>query len=205
MAKMTVLPRDGERSHHGPEALARFDVEADGRLVEHEQVGIGDERDCEASTLRLTARQSLRAASRHVLQTGEDEHLVDPERVRIQRRNHRDQLAHREVADQRAGLQHDADGTGLDGVTRGHSEQLDVAPIRSGQPEHHVDRGRLAGAVRPEQGDGLTWGDGEVDAPDRLHRAVGLGHVDNLDTGDGGLEVTVIITATVSADSMRAR
>ena len=92
-----------ERSHHGPEALARFDVEADGRLVEHHQLGIGDERNCEASTLCLPARESLRAACRHVLQTGEREHLVDPERVRIQRRDHRDQLAHREVADQRAG------------------------------------------------------------------------------------------------------
>ena len=86
MAKMTVLPRDGERSHHGPEALARFDVEADGRFVEHEQLGVGDERDCEASTLRLPAREPLRAACRHVLQAREVEHLVDVERVRIQRR-----------------------------------------------------------------------------------------------------------------------
>ena len=59
---MTVLPRAAKLAHHGPEAVPGFDVEADGRLVEHQQFGIGHERDCEPSTLRLPARQLLRAA-----------------------------------------------------------------------------------------------------------------------------------------------
>ena len=37
------------------------------------------------------------------------EHVVDRQRVRVQRRHHREQLADRQVADQRAGLQHGAD------------------------------------------------------------------------------------------------
>jgi len=46
--------------------------------------------------------------------------------------------------------------------------------VGAGEAEHHVDRRRLARAVRAEQRDRLTGSNRQVDRPDRAHLAVGL-------------------------------
>ena len=139
----------------------------------------------EPGPLRLPARQLLRAPVGDSPEAGDVEHLVDIERVGVERRHHRDQLAHRQVADQGARLEHDTDGTGLDGVGWGHAEQLDVAPVGTGQAEHHVDGGRLAGAVWGRAGPRFRLVHRDVDALDGAHRAERLGQVDELDAGVG--------------------
>ena len=67
----------------------------DGRLVEDEQVGVADERDREPHAL-ASGRPRASGVRRSAISRdpGELEHLVDVERGRVERRHHRDQLAH---------------------------------------------------------------------------------------------------------------
>ena len=51
---------------------------------------------------------------------------------------------------------------------------------------HHLEEGRLAGAVGAEQRHGLAGGDGEVDAEEHLHLAVGEVDAADVEGGDGG-------------------
>ena len=67
---------------------------------------------------------------------------------------------------------------------------LDLAGVGHGKAEQHVDRCRLAGAVRAQQGDGLARGDVDVDAahgPDGSRWAAErLDQTVHGDAGDGG-------------------
>src|SRR5205807_7720253 len=105
------------------------------------------------------------------LQPGEIDRLVDTERLRVERREHRDQLAHRQVADQQACLEHRPDEPGVDGSRRPTAEDRDRAGVGLDEAEQQVDRGRLAGAVCAEQRDRLTPRDRDVDAGDRMDRS----------------------------------
>ncbi len=134
----------GEVAHRRPERAPRLDVHRHRRLVEDEQIGIADERDREARTLRLAAGELLRHPVGDLVDPRERDRLVDAERPRVERRDHRDQLAHREIADQRSGLQHRADAARGDGVLRRPAEQLRAAGVRVEHAEQHVDRRRLA-------------------------------------------------------------
>src|SRR5581483_2890915 len=63
------------------------------------------------------------------------------------------------------------DGAARDRVLRFISEQRHAAAVGRREAEQHVDRRRLAGAVRPEQRNGLARLDGDVDPANRLDRA----------------------------------
>jgi len=63
------------------------------------------------------------------------------------------------------------------------SEKLD--DLRPGEAEEHVDGGRLARAVGPEQGHGLTCRHLEVDSVDRPDRPVGPDQAFEADTAVG--------------------
>jgi hypothetical protein len=52
-----------------------------------------------------------------------------------------------------------------------------------GEPEDRLQRGGLAGAVRPDQADDATRFDLEVDAVERLDAAVALGQAAGTDHG----------------------
>ena len=188
MAKRIVRPRDGELAHRRPEGVAALDVHRRGRLVEHEQRRVADEREREADALRLAAGELLRAPAGDRLDPDQREHLVDVERRRVQRRDHRDQLARGQVLDQHAGLEHRADQCRRsDRVGRRAAEHGHAARVGLGEPEQHVDRRRLAGAVRAEQRDDLAGADRDVDAAHGLDRAVrrleGLLEAPELDSG----------------------
>jgi hypothetical protein len=141
-------------------------------LVEHEQLGVAHERDRKAGPLRLTSGELLGPPLRELVDPRQVEHLVDAERVGIERGHHGDELANREVADQGAGLEHRSDRARVDRRGRFHPEQRDRAVVGLGQAEQHVDRGGLAGSVRPEQRDGLAPSDRHIDRANRVHRAL---------------------------------
>ena len=94
--------------------------------------------------------------------------------MRVQRGHHRDELLDGEVLDEPAGLQHGTDRPSRDGALRRPPEEPDRTAVRPGQPEQHVDRRRLAGAVRAEDRHHLARCDLQVDAGDGLDRAVAL-------------------------------
>ena len=169
----------GELAHRRPEGVAPLDVHRDRRLVEHQQVGVADQRAGEAHALGLAAGELLGALRRGALQPGQLQHLVDAQRPRVERGHHRHQLAHGEVAQQAAGLQHRADAAGRDRVGRRAAEERHRPGVGLGEPEQHVDGGGLAGAVGAEQRDRLARRDRDVDA---AHRADGpVGRAEGLD------------------------
>jgi hypothetical protein len=166
------LPARCELAHRDPERAASLDVHRDGGLVEDEQVGIRDERDREAGPLRLASRELLCSAVGDLLDAGEPDGLLHGEGRRIERRHHLEQLAHREVAEERAGLEHRARSPGRDRVARRLAEEHRPTIVGLEQAEQHVDRRRLARAVRPEERDGLARLDREVDLANRADGAV---------------------------------
>jgi hypothetical protein len=176
-----VLPRDANSRIVVPEVVAALDVHGHRGLVEHEQPRVGHERCGEAHPLGLAARQLLRAAVGDLGRAGEGENLVDVERVRVQRRHHRDQLPHVEVADELADLKHGAHDAGVDGGLRRVAEDAHLTAVGVGQPEHQIDGGGLARSVRAEQRHGLAGVDGDADVAHGLDPAVGLGQPAQLD------------------------
>ncbi len=162
-----ALGRD--RPHRRPERVTRLDVERHRRLVEHQELRVAHEREREAGALRLTAGQLLGAPLGERHRSGELECLVDRERIGVQRGHHRDELADREAPQEAAGLQHRADRPFVDRLRRRAPEQRDGAGVGWEQPEQHVDQGRLARAVRAEEGERLALRDVEIDAADRSY------------------------------------
>ena len=85
-----------------------------------------------------------------------------------------DDLAHRDVAEQPAGLHHRPDPAGAHGRRGSRSNTRTRAGVGLAQAEQHLDRGGLAGAVGPEQRHDLAGSDDEVDAVDGGHVTEGL-------------------------------
>ena len=88
-----------------------------------------------------------------------------------------------QLADHRAGLQHGPDPAAADGVDRWQSEDGDRAAVGTAEAEDEVEGRGLAGAVGPEQGDGLTRLDDEVDAAHGGYGPVGPSDAAQLDAG----------------------
>ena len=85
-------------------------------------------------------------------------------------------LAHGQVRVERRGLQDDPDPLAplLRRVGRILAEDLHLAGVAVAVALEDLDRGRLSGAVRPEEAEYLAGADLEVDAADRLVGAVAL-------------------------------
>ena len=184
MAKRTVLARPRRTSRIAVQKrVAALDVHRDRRLVEHEQVGVADERDREADALRLAAGELLGAPVGDV---------ADPGAARAPRRRRADagrataiiSTSSRTVTSRiRAPVWSIAPtAPAVDRGLRRRPEDRDAAGVGLEQPEQHVDRRRLARAVRPEQRDGLARRDGDVDPAHGAHVAEGLGEPVQLDT-----------------------
>ncbi len=137
--------------------------------------GSAHQREREPDPLGLAAGQLGGAPVGQLGQVGALQHLVDRHRRRVERGGQHEQLAHGDLGDQPAALQHRADQAGPDRLARRTAEDRDLAGVRAGQAEQHVDGGGLAGAVRAEQGHGLPGDDVEVDPGHGPHRAVRLG------------------------------
>ena len=131
MAKMTVLPRAARRAS-SPEVAPRFDVERRRRLVEQQQVRVGDERNREPHALGLAPGQLRGPAAGEASSPVERERVVDLERARVQRRDHRHEFADAQVVDQRPRLEHPADDAGGDRLGRRHPEQRHASRSRGG-------------------------------------------------------------------------
>ena len=151
-----VLP-DG-----APELAPALDVHAGGRLVQDQQVGVGQQRHRESQPLLLAARA---LADQPVRDRGDPGPAQDLAAGRCalgeQAGGVPGGLGHGEVLEQPAGLHDRRDQAALDRLPR-------VMPVprpgrrRLRQAEDHVDRGGLARAVRPEQRHDLARRDGQV-------------------------------------------
>ena len=159
-----------------PGGAPRAGIEPGRRLVEEHELGVADEREPEVEPALLAARERPAAGVRLLGQPDDLDDLGRVARARVVAAEHVEALAHRQVRVERRGLEDDAEplAPGPAGARRILAEHLDVARVAVAVALEDLDRRRLAGAVRPEQPEHLAGADLEVDAPDRLVRAVAL-------------------------------
>ena len=159
------LAERAERADHLPRRAARLRVEAGGRLVEEDEVGVADERDAEVEPPLLAARERLDPRARLLLEPDERDHLVDVPRRAVVAGEDRVRLAHGEVRPELGLLQDDADPLAEVrprplGIV---SEHAHLAGVALAVALEDLDGRRLAGAVRPEEAEDLSLLDREVD------------------------------------------
>ena len=120
-----------------------------------------------------------------LVQARERQHLVDLARRRVQRGEVLDRLGDGQMRVGAAALQHDADARAqlrraVPGVVTQHGHGPAIARAVALE---HLDGGRLAGPVGPQQAEDLAPRDGEIDPAHSLVSAVGLGEPSDLDRG----------------------
>jgi len=153
--------------HCLPELAASAGVHARRRLVEDEQLRIGQQREGEPQPLLLTARALPHLACHETVQPRPAHDVVDT-RVRVvQGGDSPHRLSHAEVAQQATGLQDGRHLPGNHGAARRGAQHLDRARRGWHQAQRDVERGCLAGTVRAEERDDLAGRDLDVDTVDR--------------------------------------
>ena len=140
---------------------------------------VADEGQGEVEPALLAAGERAHVGVGLLLQAGDRDDLLDVARVRVEVGEVPQRLARRDVAVHARRLQDDADALAqlprmLLRIVAEHGDDPGRArPVAL----EDLDRGRLPGAVGPEQAEDLADGDLEVEAPDGLVLAVGLAQV----------------------------
>ena len=183
VVRKTVLP-SAQRSLIVDHAWRRAErVEAGGRLVEEEQVGVADEGEGEVEAAPLAAREQLDASALLAGQAHELDELADRAAARVVAPVHGQDLRHRQLGLGGGLLQDDADALAqrplaVLGVV---AEDAHLAGAACAVALEDLGRGGLARAVGSEEAEDLPGGDGEGDVAHRLHVAVGLAQAVDLD------------------------
>ena len=141
-------------------------VEIAGRLVRHEDGGIGRQRPGQRHALLLAAGQ-LRRIMVQAIAEPDGRQLLRRARGRVgiagELQRHRDVFQRRHGRDQMKRLKHDADLAAaeagqrilVEGIERGAVDHH-LSAVRTLQPRHHHQQGRFAGAGRSDQADRLA-------------------------------------------------
>jgi hypothetical protein len=155
---------------------ARRRVEPGGRLVEEDELGIADEPQREVEATTLPAGQRLDARVRLVREPDQLDELVHRPPARVHPPVQRDELADGELVVHPGLLQDDADPLAElpAAVPRVQAQDLDMAAGAVAMALQDLDGRGLARAVRSEDAEHLTFGDGEAQAVDGRERAVAL-------------------------------
>ena len=156
MVSRTVLPRAASERIVRPHTAARFNVETNGRLIKEDQVRIAGQRDAEEHTLLLAAAELAEHAVFNALKTRGLDDLRVRHRLRIVAAEDGDVLAHAQHLRRAADLQHHAGAQACGGVARVCAKDAHAARGRRAEAHQQLHRGRLARAVRPQQGDDLA-------------------------------------------------
>jgi hypothetical protein len=173
-----------------PDAPPVREVEAGRGLVEEEDARAVHDAAHDVERAPLAARERADRTLPFVLQVEEIEQLVAALRdlrggEPIEEAGEAQVLGHRERAVERRFLEHDADRS-----AHGHRAASHVVPgdarialRRPQQRREHVDRRRLAGAVRPEQPEELPCRNLEIERFDGAYVAVALAQAACTDRG----------------------
>jgi len=168
------LAEVAETGDHLPGGVPGGGVEPRGGLVQEDQLGVADQGQGHVETAQLTAGQPVTAVIGLVGQPDEFQRPPDGQRPRVVPGVHGQALPDGEPRLRRRLLQHHADPgpPARPGVGRVGSEHLHLAAGSLAEPLEDLDGGGLARAVGPEEGQNLTAGDIEVNAPHGLVVAV---------------------------------
>ncbi len=154
-----------------PEVVAGLRIEAGRRLVEEQDARVVGEGDREQQALHLPAGELAVVAVGDLLERAGHDQLVDVAPPRVQAREQRERLAHRQEVLEGRLLELDP---GLRAKLR--AERLaaiqHLAGRRLRDALHHLHGRGLAGAIRAEQSEALSFRDGERNAIDRAHAGI---------------------------------
>ena len=162
----TVQPRSRSSCTQVAERLLHQRVESARRLVEQVELGVGsqrrDERDLLPVALRVRPRLLGRVEVEHVEQLGATSRIVPA----LQPTHQVDDLAAGEIGPERDVARHVGQPRVelADVAPRVHAEHRDGSPVRAHRAEHHAQRGRLSGAVGPQEAVHRAALDSEVEA-----------------------------------------
>ena len=175
-----------EAPDEAPQRLAQFDIDAGGRLVEHDHRRLVHQRLRDQHAALHAAGQRAHVGVRLAGQVEVLHHLVDPRAVVAQAevaRLHGQRFAHREERVEHQLLRHHAQRAACGAVIAADVVAHDArrAAIRAHQSRENADQRGLAGAIGAEQPEKLTAFDAEADAGQRLQAAVTLGDVADFD------------------------
>ena len=149
-------------------------VDADGRLVQDEQLRLVEQADADVQPPLHAARELVGPLAGPLVEADDLEHLADPPLQRVAA--HPVQLAEEAQVLGRGQLRVDREllRDVPDRLLRVRRADVDRASgdvhlpaVTLQEAADHRDRGRLAGPIRPEQAVGLGWTDAE---PDTVHR-----------------------------------
>ena len=167
----------GERADQAPEVAAGLRVEACRGLVEEEQVGSTDDAERDVEAAPLATAQADDPGVGLVVEADRGEHVGDVAGVRVGLRGAGQRLARGQQVKASGRLQHDPHPVAPrePGPLRVGAEHPHVTGVPVAEPLGDLDGGRLAGAVRAEQGEALAGADVEVEPVDGGPPRVGLG------------------------------
>ena len=161
-----------------------MDVDAGTRLVENEQVGVGDECPCEQKSAFHPARQPVKTGVALVVDADLFEHLVGAF-ARLARGNPVvARLVFEHLADGEKAVDVELLWGEPDDVTGRPVVGFDVVAEHAGgaaratdEADQNVDERRFARAVRAEQPEETAFGNGERDAVECGHVVVHFGEI----------------------------
>jgi hypothetical protein len=156
-----------EVPHQRPGFAARDRVEAGGRLVEEDQVGVADDADRDVEPALLAARERGGLLPGLLGQPDHLDDLVDGERIGVEGGEVPEDLAYRQVGEGAATLRYHADAGAPGAVVAGRvlPEHAYLAAGGRAGTDQNLDGRRLASSIRPEQCEDLTTVHLEVDPP----------------------------------------
>lgn len=143
----------GERLHEVADPVDALGVQSVHRLVEHQDLGVAEQRARDTEPLPHAERESLGALLRHRREADGLQHLADPgRRDAVALRETEEVVVGRTPAVHRLGVQQRADvPQRVLQVRVVLAVDPDIAPRGVVQAEDHAHRGGLPGAVRPQE------------------------------------------------------
>ena len=172
-----------------PRLVARIRIEPGRRLVQEQQVRSANQAQGQIQAPLLAAGKVPDLLSLLPGQAGQADHLTGVPRCRIVTRIAGNRLADGQVGLDRDVLQHQPDPLAQrppgGPVARIVAEHLDPSGVPGAESLQDLQRGGLARAVRPEQGEDLPVRHGEAHAAHGLDRAIALAQARHHDRARG--------------------
>src|SRR5712692_2762991 len=178
----------------GIEGSLRLGIHAARRLIQDEQLGVGDEGARDEHALLLPRRQRTDPRARVRLHADPGQHLLDAAPLRfpgpLEEPEYRDEPARHHLLDgdgqgrvEGGLLRHVAEPAPFTKGPGRLAEEPDRAFRRRKETQHHAQEGGLARAIGPDDAEKVAGLHGEVDAVEYTHRTVVDGHALELDEG----------------------